>query len=158
MMERSWGKLPYPRFLEKTRAILYRGDKVLWKGYCIFSYRSKVEIEKDSAYPEVLAVATTSADLREFIDIVHESDIWFCIDIDVIKIPEPDKPRLVQFRFFDVMEIVPSYNPDSSLHHTMLRLRERSRRDAHEFEFCDEPRCFEKDNGCSQTCVKADSL
>jgi len=64
-------------------------------------------VEKDGGRQEVLAVATCSADLR-----------GEALGIDGLVF-------MAAGLAFDVVEVLPGYNPDGSFHHISFRLRQR---------------------------------
>jgi len=117
-MERNWQRLPYPRFLENTLGSLWCGQLKLWDGKCIFSFRGAVRRQGDGRQEDYTAVATMSADLTGIIGRAHEAGLEFRVAVKI--------GGVAAMRAFDVVEVLPAYNPDSSFHHITLRLRERA--------------------------------
>ena len=111
-MVRDWGQMPYPKFLETSRAELACGDEVLWSGMCYFAYRARAVVEKDGVKQNVNARATMEADLTEF----------------AAQVSRPAACLKVwhggALKSFGIVEVTPAYNPDGSFHHISFSLLE----------------------------------
>ena len=116
MMERSWGKMPYPKFLETEPAVIADGDAVLWVGMCYFVYRGRAVVARDGAHEEVNARMTTDADLTGLMRRFDGNS--FGLDFKI------------RGRCFAMVSATPSYNPDGSFHHITFGLLERAEADA----------------------------
>ena len=72
----------------------------------------------DGAFQDFTAVAAMSEDLTELVAAAHEAGMEFRA---VVKVG-----GVAVVKAFDVVEVLPAYNPDGSFHHITLRLRERA--------------------------------
>ena len=114
VMVRDWGKMPYPKFMETSRAALVLGGEVLWSGMCYFAYKARVAVEKDGIIQSVDARLTTETDLSAFMCQANNPaayvEVWH------------GGTR----KTFGIVTALPAYNPDGSFHHITFSLLERA--------------------------------
>ena len=111
----SFGKLPYPRFLQVTPAEIFRKDELVWSGKCYLSYRKTQEKDSAGEATDILAKATFDEDLG-------------CIlgDLSDFRLR---CPHLYEggMSLFLILGSRAAYNPDGSFHHMSLDLGGRVR-------------------------------
>ena len=111
-MNKNWGRMPYPKFLETAPVLILQDGELIWEGMCYFAYRSRTVVERDGVRHEVAARATT------------EEDLGKC----GVKLGGPGTELRVltggETKNFFVVNYVPKYNPDGSFHHITMNLLE----------------------------------
>ena len=107
---KTWGKLPYPTFMENNDCAVFVGKEKLWQGKCYFSWRTKRAQAQDSLSRNLEGLATIRADLQDVFGGLRCGELVFLVWVGGLA-----------YRFL-VEELRCLYNPDGSFHHMRFRL------------------------------------
>ena len=107
MLFNPLNKLPYPTFLETTRARIELDGEVLWEGLCFFMQRASFKREVDGVLSQRMAKATISEDFGDLYEEVYKGVTFVVV--------EGEKRYIIE-------GLRRTNNPDGSFHHWALEL------------------------------------